>query len=85
MMHLFLWLYLLLLLSFGSIFIGYTSKEMMIGLGSNFWSNALFILPKNNVLLESEYIPQTIKLLPLIFTFFRFFFLLFYLIMKKFI
>jgi NADH-ubiquinone oxidoreductase chain 5 len=40
----------------------------MIGLGTNFWSNALFVLPKNSVLLESEYIPQIQKFLPLIFT-----------------
>jgi proton-translocating NADH-quinone oxidoreductase chain L len=59
----------LILLAFGSIFVGYMAKDMMIGLGTNFWSNALFVLPKNSVLLESEYIPQTQKFIPLIFTF----------------
>jgi proton-translocating NADH-quinone oxidoreductase chain L len=58
----------LFLLAFGSIFIGYLTKDMMVGLGSNFWSNALFILPKNSFLLESEYIPQTQKFLPFLFT-----------------
>ena len=58
----------LIVLAFGSIFVGYLAKDMMIGLGTNFWSNALFVLPKNSVLLESEYIPQTQKFLPLIFT-----------------
>lgn len=58
----------LLVLAFGSIFVGYLAKDMMIGLGTNFWSNALYVLPKNSVLLESEYIPQSQKFLPLIFT-----------------
>ena len=58
----------LIVLAFGSIFVGYLAKDMMIGLGTNFWSNALFVLPKNSVLLESEYIPQTQKFVPLIFT-----------------
>jgi proton-translocating NADH-quinone oxidoreductase chain L len=59
----------LILLALGSIFLGYIGKDMMIGLGTDFWGNALFILPKNLVLLESEYIPQTQKLFPLFATF----------------
>ena len=58
----------LIILAFGSIFIGYLSKDMMVGLGSNFWGNSIFILPKNILLLESEYIPQNQKFLPLVFT-----------------
>lgn len=60
----------LMLLALGSIFVGYIAKDMMIGLGTDFWSNALFVLPKNSVLLESEFIPQTQKFLPLLSTFF---------------
>jgi NADH-ubiquinone oxidoreductase chain 5 len=41
---------------------------MMIGMGTNFWSNALFVLPQNSVLLESEYIPQVQKFVPFLFT-----------------
>ena len=59
----------LIILAIGSIFVGYVAKDMMIGLGTDFWSNSLFVLPKNSVLLESEYIPQTQKFLPLICTF----------------
>ncbi len=59
----------LIVLAVGSIFLGYFGKDMMIGLGTDFWGNALFVLPQNLVLLESEYIPQTIKLLPLLATF----------------
>jgi proton-translocating NADH-quinone oxidoreductase chain L len=58
----------LILLAFGSIFVGYLCKDMMIGLGSNFWGNSIFILPKNILLLESEYIPQSQKFLPFFFT-----------------
>ena len=59
----------LIFLAFGSIFVGFFTKDMMIEIGSPFWSNALFMFPKNSLLLESEYIPQTQKFLPLIFTF----------------
>ncbi len=58
----------LIFLAFGSIFVGYVFKDMMVGLGTDFWGNSIFILPKNILLLESEYIPQTQKHLPLFFT-----------------
>ncbi|KAL6766027.1 nad5 (mitochondrion) [Auxenochlorella protothecoides x Auxenochlorella symbiontica] len=58
----------LFLLSIGSIFVGYCAKDMMIGLATPFWANAIFVLPQNNVLLESEFIPQSQKFLPLIAT-----------------
>jgi len=56
----------LIVLAFGSIFVGYLAKDMMIGLGTNFWGSALFMLPQNVVYLESEYIPQSIKMIPLL-------------------
>ena len=59
----------LIILAFGSIFVGYLAKDMMIGLGTNFWGNALFVLPENTILIESEYIPQSIKFIPLLFSF----------------
>lgn len=55
----------LILLCFGSIFLGFFAKDMMVGLGTDFWGSSIFILPKNYVLVESEYIPQIIKFLPL--------------------
>jgi len=58
----------LVFLAFGSIFVGYLGKDMMIGLGTDFWGNALFILPQNILYVESEYIPQSIKMIPLIFS-----------------
>jgi NADH-ubiquinone oxidoreductase chain 5 len=39
---------------------------MMIGLGTDFWGNALFTLPQNAYLLEAEFIDTSIKLIPLI-------------------
>ena len=56
----------LLFLSFFSIFIGYILKDMFVGLGSDFWGNAIFILPQNVLILEAEFLPTFIKLLPVI-------------------
>ena len=64
----FLMAFPLILLALGSIFVGYLGKDMMIGIGTNFWGNSLFVLPKNIILVESEYIPQTQKLVPLFWT-----------------
>ena len=58
----------LMLLAIGSIFLGYCGKDMMIGIGTDFWGNALFTLPENSNILESHYIPQTVKMIPFIFT-----------------
>ncbi len=55
-------------LAVGSIFGGFMAKDMMIGLGTNFWGNALFTLPTNTLLVESEYIPQAVKFVPIIFS-----------------
>jgi NADH-ubiquinone oxidoreductase chain 5 len=64
----FLMAFPLLVLSFGSIFVGYFAKDMMVGVGTQFWGNSIFILPKSTTLIESEYIPQANKFLPLVFT-----------------
>jgi NADH-ubiquinone oxidoreductase chain 5 len=58
----------LFLLSIGSIFVGYVSRDMIIGVGTDFWSNALFTHPNNLTLLEAEFIPHSIKLVPVIFS-----------------
>jgi NADH-ubiquinone oxidoreductase chain 5 len=56
-----------ILLAFGSIFVGYLAKDMMIGLGTPFWGNALMLLPQNELLSESEFAtPISIKLIPLL-------------------
>jgi NADH-ubiquinone oxidoreductase chain 5 len=58
----------LVVLAFGSIFIGYLTKDMIIGVGTQFWGAALFTLPSNMSLLEAEFIPHSIKLIPVIFS-----------------
>ncbi|CAK9258205.1 unnamed protein product [Sphagnum jensenii] len=42
---------------------------MMIGLGINIWANSLFLLPKNKIIVESEFAtPTIIKLIPILFS-----------------
>lgn len=53
----------LFLLVLPSFFIGYLTKDMFIGVGSNFWGNSLFVLPENLVLIDSEFISIFNKLL----------------------
>ena len=52
------------ILAIPSIFIGFLGKDMIIGLGSDFWSNAIFVHPANLNSIDAEFIPHTIKLLP---------------------
>nr|YP_001165399.1 NADH dehydrogenase subunit 5 [Phytophthora sojae]ABG54060.1 NADH dehydrogenase subunit 5 [Phytophthora sojae] len=57
------------LLAFGSIFIGYISKDMFVGLGSNFWNNSIYINPLHNQMIDAEFLPTFFKLLPVILSF----------------
>ena len=57
------------LLAFGSIFIGYISKDMFVGLGSNFWNNSIYINPINNQMIDAEFLPTFFKILPVILSF----------------
>ena len=58
----------LILLAVFSIFFGYITKEIFIGLGSGFFAdNGLFIHPSHEIILETEFaVPTIFKLLPLI-------------------
>lgn len=58
----------LFLLSIFSISIGYLTKDLFIGFGTNFWNTAIFVLPQNYVLSDIEFIDLFFKLLPLILT-----------------
>jgi NADH-ubiquinone oxidoreductase chain 5 len=62
----------LIILAIFSIFFGYITKDIFIGLGSDFFSdNSLFIHPNNEILLDTEFaVPTLYKLLPLFFTIF---------------
>lgn len=54
----------LMILAIGSIFIGYFTKDMFIGLGTHFWGNSLFILPQHATILDSEFLPVWVKWIP---------------------
>ena len=60
----------LVILGIFSIFFGYITKDLFIGLGSDFFSdNALFIHPQHEIMLDTEFAVNTFyKLLPLFFT-----------------
>nr|AIU44693.1 NADH dehydrogenase subunit 5 [Cyanophora paradoxa] len=75
----------LAILAFASIFIGYILRDMFIGVGTSFWNNSIFILPENNFILESEFIPIHNKLTPVIFSLCGLFtaFFLYHILFKK--
>jgi NADH-ubiquinone oxidoreductase chain 5 len=60
----------LIILAIFSIFFGYLTKDIFIGLGSGFFSdNSLFIHPLHEIMLDTEFaVPVLFKLLPLFFT-----------------
>jgi NADH:ubiquinone oxidoreductase subunit 5 (subunit L)/multisubunit Na+/H+ antiporter MnhA subunit len=51
-------------LSFGSIFTGYISRDIFGGFGSDFFIESIFVLPENLILVDAEFIPIWIKLMP---------------------
>ena len=60
----------LIILAIFSIFFGYITKDIFIGIGSSFFSdNSLFIHPSHEVMLDTEFAVQSLfKLLPLALT-----------------
>jgi NADH-ubiquinone oxidoreductase chain 5 len=60
----------LIILAVFSIFFGYLTKDIFLGLGSGFFSdNSLFIHPLHEIMLDTEFaVPVLFKLLPLFFT-----------------
>ena len=60
----------LIILAVFSIFFGYITKDIFIGLGSGFFAdNSLFIHPTHEIMLDTEFaVPTLFKLLPLVFT-----------------
>ena len=51
-------------LSIGSIFTGYMTRDFFIGLGSDFYIDSIYTLSTNVIIIDSEFIPTTIKLIP---------------------
>jgi NADH-ubiquinone oxidoreductase chain 5 len=62
----------LIILAVFSIFFGYITKDIFIGLGSDFFmDNSIFIHPKHEIMIDTEFaVPTLFKLLPLFFTIF---------------
>lgn len=60
----------LIILAFFSIFFGYFTKDIFIGLGTNFYvDNGIFIHPNHEIMIDTEFaVPVLFKLLPLILT-----------------
>lgn len=60
----------LIILAIFSIFFGYVTKDIFIGLGSNFFmDNSLFIHPSHEIMLNTEFaVPTLFKIIPLIIT-----------------
>jgi NADH-ubiquinone oxidoreductase chain 5 len=60
----------LIILAVFSIFFGYLTKDIFLGLGSGFFSdNSLFIHPLHEIVLDTEFaVPVLFKLLPFFFT-----------------
>lgn len=81
----------LIILFFGSVFVGYIFKDLFIGMGTDIWMNTLDTESyKDNLkVLEVEFIPIYIKLIPIIFTLiaalFSFLFFKFYIFIIEYI
>jgi NADH-ubiquinone oxidoreductase chain 5 len=60
----------LIILAVFSIFFGYITKDIFIGLGSNFFAdNSLFVHPSHEIMIDTEFaVPVIFKILPLILT-----------------
>jgi NADH-ubiquinone oxidoreductase chain 5 len=60
----------LIILAIFSIFFGYITKDIFIGIGSGFFGdNSIFIHPTHEIMLDTEFaVPTMFKLLPFIFT-----------------
>lgn len=54
----------LIILALGSLFIGYLTRDLFIGLGTDFWGSSIFIFPQHSNTLEAEWLPTFTKWLP---------------------
>ena len=59
----------LIILSIGSIFIGYMTKDLFIGIGTDFWETSIFINSQNVNFVEAEFLSYSLKWLPFFLSF----------------
>jgi len=55
-------------LIFGSIFIGYLTRDLFIGVGTDYWGNSIYTLDKNIIIFDAEFLKVNLKLIPVIFS-----------------
>ena len=55
----------LFILSILSISVGFLTRDLFIGFGTDFWGFSIFVLPQNYVLSDIEFVDLFHKLLPL--------------------
>ena len=51
----------LLILAVGSIIVGYLFKDMVIGIGTTFYDQAIIVLPRHISLISAEFMSPLIK------------------------
>ena len=61
--------YVIFVLAFISIFVGFIFRDLFIGIGTNFWNNSIYQNYFNQDILHAEFIDYNYKLIPLIFSF----------------
>jgi NADH-ubiquinone oxidoreductase chain 5 len=52
------------ILAIPSMFIGFYTKDMVVGLGTDFWGSSIYVDPKNMNMFDAEFINHFYKLLP---------------------
>ena len=60
----------LAILCVGSIFSGFFFKDIFVGMGTDFFKQAVFVKDSNATLVNAEFIPASIKLIPTFFSLF---------------
>ncbi len=55
----------LFILGIGSIYSGYLTREIFLGWGSTFWNNSIFFHPNNFILIDTAFLPDYLKELPI--------------------
>lgn len=58
-------LFPLTVLCLGAIFVGYLFKDLFIGVGSTFFGNAIYVSPAHYQVINAEFLPTSVKLIPL--------------------
>jgi len=56
----------LIILGFGSIFVGYIMKDLVIGMGSTGLGDSIFVLPHHVTLINAEFLSPLTKFIPVI-------------------